>query len=92
MKYVLTPGEKALSLAYVHHELLKKNLMVLIHELKVKNDKRYKPLQDRLDKLRTAGFHAFRELNTIMKDKDQREQMVAQIESMMDDTWSEAEN
>lgn len=88
MKKVLTPGERALTLAYVHCELLKRNLSVTIHELKVA-DKKYKPLKDNLEKLRSAAYTAFKEINHNLKQSSEFEHITADIEAILDQTWSE---
>ena len=56
----MKPEEKALALSYVLCELLKENLDIAVHELRVSNHPDAGRLADKLSKLRGAGGNAFR--------------------------------
>lgn len=84
----MTAAEKALSLAYAHHELLKTNINIAIHELQV-GGKKTENLRKRLEKLRSAGYQAFLEINTLIKASDHAEALKEEIEEVLDQTWSQ---
>lgn len=84
----LSPEEKAMTLAYTHCELLKKNLNVVIHEMGVRG-KKSANLKKRLEKLRQSAHEAFLEINTLIKANHQAQEMRDDIENMLDETWSQ---
>ena len=84
---MLSIEEKALSLAYSHCELLKYNLNVTIHELKIKG-KKAEPMVKKLTKLRTAAYEAFFEINELLKKHNQMDAIRADIEEVLNETWS----
>lgn len=84
----MTAAEKALSLAYAHCELLKTNINIAIHELKI-GGKKTEDLQKRLEKLRSSAHGAFLEINSAIKSSKHSDEVRKEIEEILDQTWSQ---
>lgn len=56
----MKPEEKAIALSYVLCELLKENLDIAVHELKVSKHPNAGQLSDKLNKVRGASKNAYR--------------------------------
>lgn len=78
--------EKALALSYILCELLKQNLDIAIHELKVIGHKDTGKLDDKLNKLNSASKNAFRILNKNI-GKENLSEMKESIEIVLDNLW-----
>jgi hypothetical protein len=83
----MTPGEKALTHAYAHAELLMENLEVAIHELKVAKEP-YKQLEDKLVKFRSVSRAVFKGINKNLEANGELKQIKADLEKLFDETWS----
>ena len=56
----MTPEEKAIALSYILSQLLKENLDIAVHEMRIRKHPEAGRLADKFDKLRGASNNAFR--------------------------------
>lgn len=80
----MKPEEKAIALSYVLCQLLKENLDVAVHEMKVNKHPNAGQLADKLAKLRGAGNNAFRILERNVSDLDD---LKKDIEVLLESVW-----
>lgn len=84
----MTPGEKALTLSYLHAEMLISNLDITIHEMKVNNVAGANQLLDKLIKLRAASSNVFRKVSSAIEDEGQLNLLREDLERLLDEAWS----
>lgn len=80
------PKAKALAISYILCELLKQNLDIAIHELRVIDHQDVGKLDDKLNKLNSASKNAFRVLNKNIGSEGLSE-MKKSIEIVLDNLW-----
>lgn len=80
----MKPEEKAIALSYVLCQLLKDNLDIAIHEMRIGNHPDAGRLTDKFDKLRGASNNAFRILERNVSDLDNLKE---DIQTLLESVW-----
>lgn len=81
----MNPQEKAIALSYVLCQLLRDNLDIAVHEMKVNNHPEAGRLADKLSKLNSASKNAFRILErNVGNDLDD---LRSDINELLEQQW-----
>ena len=81
----MKPEEKAIALSYVLCQLLKDNLDIAIHEMRIGNHPDAGRLTDKFDKLRGASNNAFRILERNVGND--LENLRSDINELLEQQW-----